>query len=59
MVVMGRNTQLSIGDENDYKQLYIKFLMVQNYFYKMVIKLKNTKICEWIAIPVILKKMYS
>ena len=31
---MGRNTQLSLEDDNGRQLAFIKFLMVQNYFFK-------------------------
>ena len=40
---MGRNTQLSIEDENGVQIAVYKVLMDQNYFLTMVIKLKQTQ----------------
>ena len=59
LIVMGRNTQLSLKMKKVCRLLYIKFLMDLNFFFKMVKKLnQNTKICEWdpYTTPVIAEK---
>ena len=44
---MGRNTQLSIEDENGVQVEVYKVAYGSKLFFKMMIKSKNTKICEW------------
>ena len=52
---MGRNTQLSIEDQNGRQLQFIKSTMDQNYFLKTAIRLIEEKIAEWdpYTLPVI------
>ena len=59
LIVMGRNTQLSIEDENGVQVAVYKVAYGSKLFFKNETKVKaNTKICEWdpYTTPVIAEK---